>query len=111
MTRPPSEDLALSPTRRRLLQVLAGLGVGPAVFQRALAAEAEKAPAVTPEMVAQAEWIAGLTLAEADRKALAGSLTRTLQTFQTLRAIPLTNDVPPAVVFNPAPWMPPAPAE
>src|SRR5438045_2783893 len=31
----------ITPTRRQLLQLLAGLGVGSAVFQRALAAQAE----------------------------------------------------------------------
>jgi Asp-tRNA(Asn)/Glu-tRNA(Gln) amidotransferase A subunit family amidase len=108
MSRPVPDEHTLSPTRRRLLQVLAGLGVGPAVFQRALAAEAEKAVTVTPEMVAQAEWIAGLKLTEADRKALAGGLTRVLREFEAIRAVPLPNGVPPALVFEPAPWLPPA---
>src|SRR2546423_12588431 len=51
---PRAEDLP--PTRRRLLQALAGLGVGSAVFRRALAAAADKAPAVTADMIRQAEW-------------------------------------------------------
>src|SRR5947208_3656604 len=45
----------LSPTRRQLLQSLAVTGVSSAVFQRALAADAGQATAVTPEMVKQAE--------------------------------------------------------
>jgi Asp-tRNA(Asn)/Glu-tRNA(Gln) amidotransferase A subunit family amidase len=98
------------PTRRHLLQVLAGLGVGSAVFQRALAAQAEKAAAVTPEMVEQAMWIAGLKLSEADRKSLAGSLTQALREFEAMRAVKLPNHVPPALAFNPAPWLPPAAA-
>jgi Asp-tRNA(Asn)/Glu-tRNA(Gln) amidotransferase A subunit family amidase len=100
----PPDDHTAPPTRRHLLKVLAGLGVGSAVFQRALAVAAEKAVTVTPEMVAQAEWICGLKLAEADRKTLAGALTSALRQLDALRAVPLTNDVSPALVFNPAPW-------
>jgi Asp-tRNA(Asn)/Glu-tRNA(Gln) amidotransferase A subunit family amidase len=107
MTASLPDDRAASLDRRRLLQILAGLGVGSGVFQRALAAEAEKASAVTPEMVAQAEWIAGLKLADADREALAASLTRALRDFEALRAVPLANHVPPALTFLPAPWLPP----
>jgi hypothetical protein len=47
-------------TRRHLFKVLAGLGIGSTVFQRALAAQGEQTPAVTVEMIRQAEWIAGL---------------------------------------------------
>ncbi len=96
------------PTRRHLLQLLAGLGIGSPVFQRALAAQAEQAPALTAAMIQQAEWIAGLKLSEDDRKALVSGLTQTLRDFDTLRAVPLANDVPPAVMFHPAPWLPPA---
>jgi Asp-tRNA(Asn)/Glu-tRNA(Gln) amidotransferase A subunit family amidase len=99
---------APAPTRRHLLKVLAGLGVGSAVFRRALAADAEKVVTVTPEMVQQAEWIAGLKLAEADRKSLAGALTRSLREFEAMRAVKVANGVAPPLAFNPAPWMPPS---
>jgi Asp-tRNA(Asn)/Glu-tRNA(Gln) amidotransferase A subunit family amidase len=101
-------DPTPAPTRRRLLQVLAGLGVGSAVFRRALAAHAEKAVAVTPEMIEQAEWIAGLKLAEADRKALADELTGALRRYEAMRGVKLGNEVPPALAFQPAPWLPPS---
>jgi Asp-tRNA(Asn)/Glu-tRNA(Gln) amidotransferase A subunit family amidase len=99
---------ALSPTRRQWLQALAGVGVGSAVFQRALAARAEPAAEVTPEMIQQAEWISGITLSDADRKSLAGRLTGALRDFKALRAVKLPNAAPPALSFNPAPWLPPA---
>src|SRR5579871_1800978 len=95
------------PTRRQFAQVLAGLGIGSATFQRALAAQAAKTTQVTPEMVQQAEWIAGLELKEEDRKALAGALNRSLHDFAELRSVKLTNDVPLALSFQPAPWLPP----
>ena len=96
------------PTRRHLLKVLTGLGVGSAIFQRALVAAAEKAVTVTPDMVHQAEWIAGLDLADEDRKSLAAGLNRSLQEFAAMRAVKLTNAVAPALAFDPAPWMPPS---
>jgi Asp-tRNA(Asn)/Glu-tRNA(Gln) amidotransferase A subunit family amidase len=97
-----------APTRRYLLKVVAGLVAGSVVFQRALVAEAEKAVAVTPEMVEQAEWIAGLKLADADRKSLASALTQALREFEAMRAVKVGNHVPPALAFNPAPWLPPS---
>ncbi len=103
---PPVAEEA-PPTRRRLLQLLAGLGVGSAVFQRALAAAAADAPAVTPDLVRQAEWIAGLKLSDEDRKALVGTLNQRQRQYDAMRAVSLPNDVPPALAFNPAPWMRP----
>src|SRR6516165_10685405 len=97
-----------SPSRRQILSLLAGLGIGSAVFQRALAAQTEKASVLTPEMIQQAEWIAGLTLKEDDRKALINDMKQTLQSFQAIRGVKLANQVPLALAFNPAPWMAPS---
>lgn len=93
----------LDPTRRQVLQTLGALGVGTAVFQRALAAQAEKGAAITPEMIQQAEWIAGLQLTEEERKSTAKALQQTARSLETMRKIPLDNSVPPAIVFNPTP--------
>jgi Asp-tRNA(Asn)/Glu-tRNA(Gln) amidotransferase C subunit len=97
-------DKAAGPSRRELLCALGTVGIGSAVFQRALAAQAQQAGTVTPEMVKQAEWIAGLNLSEEDRKTTAQALQRVLQSFQSLRQIKLDNSVAPALAFNPAPW-------
>jgi Asp-tRNA(Asn)/Glu-tRNA(Gln) amidotransferase A subunit family amidase len=96
------------PTRRDLARLVAGLGVGSAVFQRALAADAEKAAGVTPEMIRQAEWVAGLKLSEEDRKGLVTAVNNALRDFEALRAVKLPNDVPPALTFHPAAGQPPA---
>src|SRR5262245_37520008 len=90
-------------TRRSVLASLAGLGLGTAAFQRALAAQAEQAGQVTPEMITQAEWIAGITLTEEDRKSVAGAVARDRRRYETLRAIALANSVPPALAFFAAP--------
>ncbi len=107
--RPADATADMAPTRRNILQVLAGLGIGTTAFQRALAADVEKAVAITPERIEQAEWIAGLKLSEDDRKALVGALTRSQGQFRALRAVKLANAVAPALAFNPAPWLPPSP--
>jgi Asp-tRNA(Asn)/Glu-tRNA(Gln) amidotransferase A subunit family amidase len=96
-----------SPTRRQVLKSLAAAGVGTAVFQRALAADAEQSAAVTAEMIQQAEWVAGITLGEAERKDLAKSLTQIVREIRAVRNVPVPYDVPPALVFDPAPWLPP----
>jgi len=97
-----------NPTRRQLFKVLAGLGIGSTVFQRALAADVEKAKAITAEMIQQAEWISGIKLSDAERKALVGSLNSAQRDFEAMRAVKLGNQVPPALSFVPAPWLPPA---
>ncbi len=60
-------------TRRRALAILGAAGIGNGVFQRALAAKAADGP-VSPEMVANAEWVAGITLTPAQREAAANRL-------------------------------------
>jgi Asp-tRNA(Asn)/Glu-tRNA(Gln) amidotransferase A subunit family amidase len=85
--------------RRSALAALAGLGVGTAVFQRALAAQAQQEGKVTPEMVQQAEWIAGITLSEDDRKAAAGNLQRDRQRFESLHKYAVNNALQPAITF------------
>jgi Asp-tRNA(Asn)/Glu-tRNA(Gln) amidotransferase A subunit family amidase len=91
-------------TRRRVLAALAAVGVGSATFRRAVAADAARQGDVTPEMLRQAEWVAGLELSDEDRESTAKAVTRTLREIETLRGVPLANDVPLALTFNPAPW-------
>jgi Asp-tRNA(Asn)/Glu-tRNA(Gln) amidotransferase A subunit family amidase len=91
------------PTRREVLQALGALGIGSAVFQRAVAAQVQSGAAVTPEMIQQAEWIAGLKLSDSERQAAAGAVQRSVRQFEQMRAVPLDNSVPPALVFNPVP--------
>lgn len=97
-------------SRRALLAAVAAVGVGGAAFHRAAAAAAlqPKGGAVTAEMVQGAEWVAGVTLTDAERKAVAAALTRTLQSLAALHKLDITNATPPAVHFDPAPWEPPA---
>lgn len=105
----PRDDLAsheLRPSsisRRSVLAALAGLGIGTAAFQRSLAAQAEQAGKVTSEMIAQAEWIAGIELSDEEQEAVASAVERDRQRFAALRQVPLENGDPPALVFFAAP--------
>ena len=100
------------PTRRHILQALAALGAGSAVFHRAVVAQAvqaEQAGGVTPEMIQQAEWIAGLKLTEEQRKSTAAAVNQALRDFQALRGVPLDSGAMPALTFMPALGQPPGP--
>jgi len=92
--------------RRTILKGLAGLGVGTVTFRRAVAAQASQAGSVTPEMIKQAEWIAGLELSEAERTSTARSVARSLQSYAELRKVDVGYDVPPALTFFPTPARP-----
>jgi Asp-tRNA(Asn)/Glu-tRNA(Gln) amidotransferase A subunit family amidase len=98
-----------SPSRRQLLTTLAGLGVGNLVFQRAVVAQAPKEGRVTEEMIKQAEWVAGLTLTDEQRKSIVGRVNGSQRQFERLRQVSLPNDVPPAFAFIPS--SEPAPKE
>ena len=72
-------------SRRVVLETLAGLGIGSAVFYRAVAAQVQTGGAITAEMIQQAEWIAGLELKPKDRDAVARGLTRAIAGLEQLR--------------------------
>src|SRR5438094_4780082 len=89
--------------RRKVLGALTGLGVATAACQRAVAWQAEQTGKVTAELIQQAEWIAGITLTDEERKAIATTVDRDQRRFETLRKVELTNSVPPAMAFFAAP--------
>jgi len=102
----------MSPDRRQLLRAAAALGFGTGTFHRALVAQVgdpqkkDAAVTVTAEMVKNAEWVAGITLTDAQRNNVASSMTRTLVGYTAARKVPLGNSVPPAIRFHPEPGEP-----
>lgn len=63
-----------------------------------------KAPeAITTEMVHQASQIFGLTFTEAERDSMLTNMEDYRKNYEKVRAIPLSNDVSPALYFNPLP--------
>src|SRR5947199_4095818 len=94
--------------RRTVLKVLGALGIGTATFRRALAAQVADASKVTPEMIKQAEWIAGLELTDKERESAAKEVQESLGSFAALRKVEVGYDVPPALSFHPSPSLSPA---
>jgi Asp-tRNA(Asn)/Glu-tRNA(Gln) amidotransferase A subunit family amidase len=93
---------ALTPTRRQILKIIAALGVGPAVFQRALAVQTQAADAVTLDMIRQAEWIVGIELTDSQRKGLLEGIGKAIRNFRSIRSVKLPYSIPPALSFHPA---------
>ena len=84
------------------------MGIGTATFRRAVAAQAADAAKVTPEMIKQAEWIAGLELTDKERESAAKEVQESLGSFEALRKVEVGYDVPPALSFHPSPALSPA---
>ena len=79
------EPLALR--RRAILQGLAALGLGSVTFRAQWRLQAAQAGRVTPEMIKQAEWIAGLDFSEEERASMARSIEQSLRSFEELRKV------------------------
>ena len=95
-------------TRRSWLAAVAALGVGTPVFQRALAAAAQQKEKLTPEDVAQAEWVAGIELSPERRRQLLGKIEQLRRQQQRLRQMELDNAEAPMLHFRPLrPELPP----
>ncbi|MCH7491394.1 MAG: amidase [Gemmatimonadetes bacterium] len=97
-----AEQMEVGLQRREMLKILGGLGVGSAVFGRALAARAEDEAMVTKEMIKQAEWVAGLEFTDDERELMLEGMNEALGEYSRLRAVELANDVPPALSFYPS---------
>ena len=69
-------------TRRHLFKLLAATGVGTACFQRALAAQASQAAAVTPTMVQESAWIADLELSDEEISSTTQRIQNALRKFR-----------------------------
>jgi Asp-tRNA(Asn)/Glu-tRNA(Gln) amidotransferase A subunit family amidase len=75
--------------RRNVLQSLACFGISSPVFARALAQQADQQPELTREMIAQAQWISGIELTEAEQTELLGKLNQEQSQLKTLREFKL----------------------
>jgi Asp-tRNA(Asn)/Glu-tRNA(Gln) amidotransferase A subunit family amidase len=89
--------------RRRFLRGISSLGVGAALFPGALAAVARDKEKITVEMITQAEKIAGLEFADAERQEIVEDLNRFRDGFESLRDLHMANSVPLSLYFNPVP--------
>src|SRR6476620_3016310 len=87
-------------SRRSALAVLGTAGIGTAVFQRAVAAKAGGGP-VSSQMVADAEWVAGIKLTDEQRDAVVNAFKWAREDLEHVRAIELDNSLFPGLSFAP----------
>jgi len=92
----PHHDL----DRRRFL---AGLGLASGSLAVASWLLAEGPLVITKEVVAEAEKLLGVELIDAEREMMVEGLGRLRDDFAKIRAVTLSNDVPPALRFTPLP--------
>lgn len=87
--------------RRSFLGLAASLGLAGTLFPGALAALAGEEAPLTEETIAAAERIAGITFSPEERRDMVKRLNDLRVRYDSMRAIPLNNSLPPAIGFNP----------
>ena len=95
---------------RKLSGLLTGLSLAP-VLTRALADEVARDERTTGEMIANAEWVAGLELSEEQREQTAAAMDRVRASFAALRSKELdVGEAPATTFFAQPPQTPQAPS-
>jgi Asp-tRNA(Asn)/Glu-tRNA(Gln) amidotransferase A subunit family amidase len=87
--------------RRDFTTYFAAAGLSSTLLPGVLWGIAQGQEVVTREMVARAERIAGLEFTDDQRDTIARGLTTNVRNWERLREVALSNDVPPAVQFDP----------
>ncbi len=91
--------------RRGFMGYFSAMGLGGTLMPGVLWAKAQEAGAVTKEVVAEAEKVAGLEFSDEERELMVRGLNSNLEAYEALRATPIPNSVQPAVLFDPQlPW-------
>ena len=106
-------------SRRKLLEALTAMGLGGSVFPEAVWAEARRrseltesvdpvipnrttqSVAITTEIIAAAEQVAGLTFTTEERELMVEGLNEALEDYAAIRTVTIPNSVPPALFFDP----------
>jgi Asp-tRNA(Asn)/Glu-tRNA(Gln) amidotransferase A subunit family amidase len=81
--------------------MLGAAGIGTATFQRALAASAAAAAPITRQTIADAEWVAGITLTDQQRDMAVQILNENRELTRTFRAITFDNSLLPPYALTP----------
>ncbi len=89
--------------RRAFIASCSVAGIGGTLLPGVLWAQTQESGAetITPDMIAAAEKIAGLEFTPEEREQLARGIGGLLHNYAKLREVPVSNDVPPALQFNP----------
>jgi Asp-tRNA(Asn)/Glu-tRNA(Gln) amidotransferase A subunit family amidase len=89
--------------RRGFMARMSAFGVGGGLFPGVLWARAQQAGAVTREVLADAEKVAGLEFTDVEREMMLQGLNGNVADYKALRTISIPNAVPPAATFEPQP--------
>ena len=87
--------------RRRFLTAFSGIGLGSTLLPGTLWALAQGKPAITREMIQQAEGIAGVSLPDDVRAMMLENLNDQAKGYQDIYALHLPNSVEPCLLFDP----------
>lgn len=90
-------------SRRRFTAYFSSIGLAASLLPGILWAKMQEAnpPKITPELLANAEQLAGLSFTDEERKLMVDDLNDNLGDYDKIHAVPLPNSVPPAIHFNP----------
>jgi Asp-tRNA(Asn)/Glu-tRNA(Gln) amidotransferase A subunit family amidase len=87
--------------RRELLGRLATIGIGSAVFHRAISALVDGGSELDLETLKKAQWISGVTLSDDEFEEILSRVNRTQGGLAQLRKVELSAAVPMAIHFSP----------
>ena len=87
--------------RRNFVGYFSSIGLGTTLLPGVLWAQVQQGAEITKETVKCAEEIAGLTFDDQQREMMVNGLKRLQTQIAEIRKVPLPNDVPPALMFNP----------
>ena len=97
----------MSLSRRQFATLLGSFGLTNPGFVSALANSSDP---ITVETIASAEALTGIELSEAQREQLVEELKELRGQYESLRALSMPNDVPPAILFDPGATSGPSPS-
>jgi Asp-tRNA(Asn)/Glu-tRNA(Gln) amidotransferase A subunit family amidase len=89
------------PDRRAFMATFAGLGLGSTLLPGVLWSRVAVGEEITAQTIACAEEIAGVALSPEQREVILEDLRQQRRQIEALHAVPLPNQVPPALHFSP----------
>ena len=89
--------------RRRFLSVLSSMGVSGGVFPGVLWAKVQDATEVTPEVIAEAEKVVGISFSPEERDLMVRRLRANRRSLEALRQLEIPDEVAPIFYFDPTP--------
>ena len=89
--------------RRRFLSVLSSMGVSGGLFPGVLWAKVQDATEVTPEVIAEAEKVVGISFSPEERDLMVRRLLANRRSLEALRQLEIPDEVAPVFYFDPTP--------